>query len=146
MPESTGSQKHHGEEEPEHRYEGIVASPGHPREGVSHPLIESDLARVPSKELKAGEGGELLVSELKAKVAVDTAGQSAFSSSHPEWAFLSGLWVARHFPKNRKGAHFQHLPRISAKKVCRIRAKSRVLGATLLLAENPESESPGVSS
>jgi hypothetical protein len=39
-------------------------------------------------------GGEGLGGELDRQIAVDSKRQGAFSSSHREWALLSGIWFA----------------------------------------------------
>ena len=124
MPEATSSHEEHGNKQTDHGDEGVIATKRNLREGLAEAIVESDLPEMPDQELEPSVGGELLVPELDADIAVDTAGQSALISSHPEWALLSGSRVVAHFPKSRKRAHFQLLPSVSTAEDCRIRVST----------------------
>jgi len=51
------------------------------------------IARRACEKLKAGMGGQSLVAELEVEIGVGTAAQSAFSSSHWEWALQTCVSV-----------------------------------------------------
>jgi hypothetical protein len=109
MSEPPTSDEEENEEQASHRAEAVIPREGALSKGSAQEPIEPDLSEVAAEDLETRIGGERLRGELDPEIAVDSAAEKAFPLSHLEWAFLSGLGSFRHFPKNRKGAHFQAL-------------------------------------
>jgi len=95
MTQPTSTNEQHRQEQEDDRNRRVVARWLAAGETSAQPPMEVDLSEKPSEQLETGERGEPGFIESESQIAVDTAVQILFLSSHKMWPFVwTGLSFA----------------------------------------------------